>query len=117
MKVVGSVPHDEIAHWIAACDILSLPSWNEGTPNVVLEALACGRRVVATDVGGIPDLIDSDTLGELVPARSPEALAGALSRAVAADYDPAEIARLGAHGDWQESAMQLHDVLQAAARR
>lgn len=114
MRLVGGRPLDEIGTWMAACDVLTLPSWNEGTPNVILEAFACGRRVVATDVGGIPDLIDSDLLGEMVPVRSPDALADALARATERDYDPVAIATAGARGDWPASAARLHDVLRAA---
>lgn len=114
MKLAGGRPLEEIGTWIAACDVLTLPSWNEGTPNVILEALACGRRVVATCVGGIPDLIDSDLVGEMVPVRRPDALADALARAAARDYDPAEIAAAGARGDWPASAARLHEVLRAA---
>src|ERR1019366_9938490 len=65
VSFVGGKPHDEIPRWMAACDVFVLPSWNEGTPNVVLEALACGRRVVATRVGGTPDVLTSDALGVL----------------------------------------------------
>ena len=64
--VAGGRPLDEVGRWVAAADLLTLPSWNEGTPNVVLEALASGRPVVATRVGGIPAVIDGPRLGELV---------------------------------------------------
>ena len=50
----GVRPLKEVADWLTACDVFTLPSWMEGTPNVVLEALASGRPVVATNVGGIP---------------------------------------------------------------
>lgn len=114
MQIVGGRPFDEIGQWMAACDVVTLPSWNEGTPNVILEAFTCGRRVVATNVGGIPDLVESELLGEMVPARDPDALADALVRAVERDYDPAEIAARGARGDWPASAAALAEVLRAA---
>lgn len=114
MKLFGGKPLDEVGMWMAACDVLTLPSWNEGTPNVILEAYACGRRVVATSVGGIPDLVDSDLLGELVAVRDPGSLAKALIRAVDKDYDPVEVARAGARGDWTQNAAHLHEVLRAA---
>jgi glycosyltransferase involved in cell wall biosynthesis len=114
VKVIGPQPLASIPTWIAACDVLVLPSHAEGTPNVVLEALACGRRVVATNVGGIPDLITSDTLGTLVPAHEPKVLAVALAHALATPYDPAEVARLGARGGWDASAAALYDVLRAS---
>jgi len=113
--LVGAERHARIPTWLAACDVLALPSWAEGTPNVVLEALACGRRVVATAVGGIPDLITRPELGELVPPRDPDALAAALARAIERPYDPGEVARLGARGGWEASADALHAVLHDAS--
>ncbi len=108
---VGPLPHAQVTTWMAAADVLVLASHAEGTPNVVLEALASGRRVVATAVGGIPDLVTSPELGELVTPRDPDALAAALERALATPYDPAVVARLGARGGWAASAAKLHEVL------
>jgi glycosyltransferase involved in cell wall biosynthesis len=82
---------------------------------VVLEALASGRPVVASRVGGIPDLIDRPALGELCPPRDPPALAAALARVLARPHDPAAIAASGTVS-WQESADQLLEVLESAAR-
>lgn len=113
--VVGPQPLERIPLWMAACTVLVLPSHTEGTPNVVLEALASGRRVVATRVGGVPDLITDAKLGVLVPAKDPDALADALVLALRESYAPDEVARLGARGGWAASAAALHDVLVAAA--
>ena len=114
VTLAGARPLAEVPQWMAACDALVLASHHEGTPNVVLEALASGRRVVATEVGGIPDLITSDALGALVPPRDPAALARAIVRAAHTDYDPAAVAALGARGGWAESAARLHAVLRDA---
>jgi teichuronic acid biosynthesis glycosyltransferase TuaC len=111
--VAGGRPLSEVATWVAASDLLTLPSHNEGTPNVVLEALASGRKVVATRVGGIPDLITSAALGELVPAKDADALGDALVRVLAAPGDPAAVAAAGPVS-WDESAARLHDVLASA---
>jgi glycosyltransferase involved in cell wall biosynthesis len=113
---VGPRPHDEIPTWLAASDILVLPSWNEGTPNVVLEALACGRRVVATAVGGTPDVVTSETAGVLVPPRSPETLARALGDALRRPYDPATVVAALPTPDWSESAQMLFDSLSRAVQ-
>jgi len=115
VRVVGPQPLDQIPLWMAACDVLVLPSHAEGTPNVVLEALACGRRVVATTVGGIPDLITRPELGVLVAPHDPRALAAALIAALATPYAADEVARHGARGGWEASAEALHAVLAAAA--
>lgn len=64
----------------ATLDLLVLSSRNEGTPVAVIEAMAAGRAVVATDVGGVGDLLDDQTTGVLVPAGRPDALAAAVER-------------------------------------
>lgn len=114
--LTGARPLEEVARWIAACDVLTLPSWNEGTPNVVIEAMASGRRVVATRVGGIPDVVTSDAIGLLVPPRDASSLARALVDAAYSAYDPEAIARV-APGDWADSAAALHGALSAAVGR
>lgn len=115
VRLIGPQPLPRIPTWMAACDALVLPSHAEGTPNVVLEALASGRRVVATAVGGIPDLITRTELGELVPPSDPDALAKAIVRTLPTSYDPASVAALGARGGWEASAAALYEVLVGAA--
>jgi teichuronic acid biosynthesis glycosyltransferase TuaC len=114
VSFLGQRPHEEVPHWLAACDVLTLPSWNEGTPNVLLEAIASGRRVVATRVGGTPDVVRSDLVGTLVPARDPAALSAALERALATSYDPHEVSAALDVPDWQGSARRLYESLGAA---
>jgi glycosyltransferase involved in cell wall biosynthesis len=111
----GPQPLTAIPTWMAACDVLVLPSHVEGTPNVVLEAFASGRRVVASAVGGVPDLLTSPTLGTLAPPHDPQALAAALTDALRTPYEPAAVAELGASGGWDASAAALHAVLAGAA--
>jgi teichuronic acid biosynthesis glycosyltransferase TuaC len=114
LLVPGGRPLPEVACWMAAADLLVLPSWHEGTPNVIIEALASGRPVVASDTGGIPDLLDAPTLGERFPPRDVPALTAALRRVLARPHDPAAIAARGAVS-WGESADQLLAVLASAA--
>jgi glycosyltransferase involved in cell wall biosynthesis len=116
VRLVGARPLEEVPEWLAASDLFVLPSWNEGTPNVLLEALACGRRAVATRVGGIPDVMTSPSLGEMVEPLNVAALAAAIERQAFAEYDAREVAAVGARGGWAESAGRLHAVLAEAAR-
>jgi glycosyltransferase involved in cell wall biosynthesis len=71
---------DDVPRLLAAADALVLASAWEGLPNVVLEAMAAGLPVVATDVGGVAQMVDDDRTGYLVPPRDPEALARAMEK-------------------------------------
>ncbi|MEA1996583.1 MAG: glycosyltransferase [Gemmatimonadota bacterium] len=91
-KFLGAQPHDRMPALMRACDIFCLPSWREGWPLSVVEALACGSPVVATGVGGIPEIVTSPGEGILCQARNPEALAGALAKALNTRWDEKLIA-------------------------
>jgi glycosyltransferase involved in cell wall biosynthesis len=105
---------DEVAQHLGACDLLALPSWHEGTPNVVLEALASGRPVVGTRVGGIPDAVPEGRAGLLVPPHDVPALTAALATALSRSWDEAALVA-AAPPSWEESAARLHWYLEAAA--
>lgn len=109
-RFVGAQPHETIPLWLAASDLLALPSWNEGMPNVVVEALACGRPVVATTVGGIPEVVQG-AMGTLVPPRDVPALTAALSRTLATRHDSRAISQSLDRPDWGTSASLLYASL------
>jgi len=109
----GRRPHRELATFMNAVDVLVLPSHAEGVPNVVLEALACGTPVVATAVGGIPEVL-YEAAGALVPARDITALAHAMGEVFNRPFDRAAIRAQVAHLSWPGSAAQLADVLRSA---
>jgi glycosyltransferase involved in cell wall biosynthesis len=79
VRFTGAIPQDEIAGWLAASDVMCLPSASEGLANAWVEALACGTPVVITDVGGACELVDRAEAGRLV---MPEA--GAVADAIRA---------------------------------
>ncbi len=83
---------DRVADYLDLADALVHPSLTEGMPNVVLEAMAAGRPVVATRVGGIPELLADEESGLLVPPRDPAALAQAVIRLL---QEPGLAAALG----------------------
>ncbi len=106
---------DDVAVWMAASDLVTLPSYMEGCPNVVLEALACGRPVVATRVGGIPEIM-SDECGRLVRPRNSVELAEALASVLDTTWDAEAIsARRGR--SWNAVAAELLDVFDSVVSR
>lgn len=86
-------PSDDVRPAIAACNILVLPSYREGTPRSVLEAMAMGRPVITTDVPGCRQAVVDGVNGLLVPPRDAAALAAAMRRLITA---PDSIAAMGA---------------------
>lgn len=77
---LGAMPHDRIAEVFGAADIATLPSYYEGLPNVVCEAMLSARAVVASTAGGIPEIVQSGRSGLLVPPREVQPLTDALLR-------------------------------------
>lgn len=85
---------DDVPRVISRVDLVVHPSWAEGFPNVVLEAMCAQKPVVATRVGGCPELV-SELTGRLVEPRQPEALAGAIEEMLA---DPEGAREMGLRG-------------------
>ncbi|MEP6591348.1 MAG: glycosyltransferase [Gemmatimonadota bacterium] len=80
VRFVGPVAHAELPNWYRAADLIVLPSRSEGIPNVLLEGLACGTPFVASDVGGVAELLQPGCL--LVTPERPDALAAAVVAAL-----------------------------------
>jgi glycosyltransferase involved in cell wall biosynthesis len=104
VRLAGVQPPDVVASWMAASDLVTLPSYSEGHPNVLVEALACGRPVVATPVGGIPEVVDP-SCSLIVPPRDAAALAGALRASLEREWDEQALSRRFSR-DWAEVARE-----------
>ncbi len=104
-----AAPTATVARWMAAADLFTLPSYMEGCPNVVLEALASGRPVVTTNVGGIPELMDAQS-GRLVPPIDAPALANALDETLSRRWSADEIASRH-HRSWEDVSRDVLGVL------
>lgn len=83
VRFLGRREQSEVANLIAACDVFTLPSYYEGLPNAVCEAMLSARAVVASTAGGIPEIVEHGVAGLLVPPRDARALAEALDQLAA----------------------------------
>jgi glycosyltransferase involved in cell wall biosynthesis len=82
IKYIGWVENEKLPNYLNKIKILVVPSYKEGLPNIVLEAMACGCVVVATSVGGIPDIIKDGETGFIMENNSPECIAENVMRAL-----------------------------------
>lgn len=82
MRLHGWLGRAEVHQALAAADVLVLPSWAEGLPNAMIEAMAARLAIVVSAVGNIPDVVTDGREALLVPPRDPVALAGALARII-----------------------------------
>lgn len=105
---------EDAAHLAAAYDVFLNASEFEGTSNAILEAMSAGAAVVATEVGGTPELLGGGAFGRLVPARSPQALADATLRLVEDD----DLRRkLGEEARTRVRSRHSNDAMAAAYRK
>lgn len=117
VNFIGERPQREISDWINASDILCLPSLSEGWPNVLMEAFACGKPVVASRVGGVPEIITSDKLGIMVPPGDIEKLAEGIEQALKTSWNSQLIRSSVAHRTWDIVAQEIYEVVTDVLRK
>jgi glycosyltransferase involved in cell wall biosynthesis len=110
IKLLGGKPHNEIPHWMNACDIFTIPSLNEGNPTVMFEALGCGKPVIATRVGGIPEIITSDDYGLLVNPGDSKDLSEKLLFALEKKWDYKKILEYSKLYSWDNIIKKILEV-------
>jgi glycosyltransferase involved in cell wall biosynthesis len=115
VRVVGRVPHDQLPSYLAAADVVCQPSLVESLGQALLEAMACGRPVVATRIGGPPEFVTPEA-GVLVDPMDEADIAAGLRRAAALPVpNPAARAAAERH-DVSEQARRVEAILERAAR-
>ena len=93
-----------------AADVSVLASIREGWPNVLLESMACGTRVVATRVGGVPEIIAAPEAGKMVEDRKPEALAETIGQVLAQPADRPATRAYAEKFSWEETTQGQIDL-------
>jgi teichuronic acid biosynthesis glycosyltransferase TuaC len=107
IRFVGARPPDEVPLWMTAADLVVLGSRAEGHPNVILEAMASGRPVVATRVGGVSEAIRSGEVGLISEAGNVTSLAEAMRTALSRTWDEDAIRRVGHGRTWDHVAEEI----------
>ncbi|MCI0337621.1 MAG: glycosyltransferase family 4 protein [Acidobacteria bacterium] len=102
--LVGSRPQAGLAEWYSAADLFCLASRREGCPNVVIEAMACGTPVVASDIGGVRELIDDPRYGRIISSPTGENFAREIQIALESNWDRHGIAMQAAVRPWSKVA-------------
>lgn len=112
VHITGWIDGEEVKQWLVDSRALVLPSFAEGLPVVIMEAMAMGRPVISTYIAGIPELVQHGVNGWLCPAGSVEAVAHAMSEALAANAE--QLAKMGDAST--KRVAQRHDVMTEAAK-
>lgn len=107
---IGQRPHSDIPLWMNACDVLCLSSDNEGWPTVISEALACGKPVVSTNVGGVPEILNSPDFGILVQKGDLKGYIEAMKEGLIKGWDSQKITSYAQEFTWEKIAQALHGV-------
>jgi glycosyltransferase involved in cell wall biosynthesis len=115
VRFPGRVAHEQLNAWFACASVFCLPSYSEGVPNVVLEAMACGKSVVSTDVGGVVEVLP-DFAGTIIQPRDAGALAKALDDTLSRSWDHARIAEHASRFNWDVNIASFRAILLEAMR-
>ncbi|MDP1808303.1 MAG: glycosyltransferase family 4 protein [Actinomycetota bacterium] len=105
--LVGARPHEELPLWFNAADLVVLPSLMEGLPTALIEAISCGKPIVASRVGGTPELITDSRIGLLVSPGDVGQLANAVIEALNHSWDSSAILKHAAKYSWNSVADKL----------
>lgn len=106
--ILSNVTQQELAQWYSSADIVISYSSSEGWPNVILEALACGTPVVATDVGDTKEIIIDDRFGRVVHVNNASAFASAIDEVIKQNIDSGELIKYAASFSWENNIKALN---------
>jgi teichuronic acid biosynthesis glycosyltransferase TuaC len=112
VKLIGFIPDGDLNLWMNAADVIVIPSLHEGSPIVMFEALNCGKPIVGTKVGGIPDIINSKEYGFLVQPANSMDLAEKILIALDKKWDKNIILDYATQFSWYKTAKQILNIYQ-----
>ncbi|MDK2783371.1 MAG: teichuronic acid biosynthesis glycosyltransferase TuaC [Thermococcaceae archaeon] len=110
VKLLGSIPDEQLKYWMNAADLFVLPSLSEGNPTVMFEALGVGLPFVGTKVGGVPEIIISEDYGLLCEPANPKDLAEKILIALEKEWDREKIRRYAEQFTWENIVTRILEV-------
>jgi glycosyltransferase involved in cell wall biosynthesis len=110
----GQKRHEEIPIWLNACNVFVLPSLSEGFPTVLSESLACGKPIVASNVGAVTEIVKSKEIGLLVKPKSVSALEFALAEALQKHWGYSTIYNYALQFSWKRILPSIISVYEQA---
>ena len=106
----GRQAYELIPYYYSAADVSVLASYREGCPNAVLESLACGTPVVATDVGAVPDILPQPDCGRIVPPQQVAPVKQALKEVLGKEWSPQQVRSASGVRSWDQVAEEVYNV-------
>jgi teichuronic acid biosynthesis glycosyltransferase TuaC len=114
VRLIGARPQEELSYWYSAGDVFALLTSREGSPNVLMESLACGTPAVATPIGGIPEVLSDSRLGVLLTERTAAEAARGIIQALRQTWDRPAIREAAEARSWSRTAERVNEVFTAA---
>lgn len=113
VRLLGYVPEPDVAAWMNACDVFTLPSTAEGNPTVMFEALGCGKPYVGSDVGGVGEIVTDDRYGLLCEPGDVDGLTDVLMAGLSREWDRETILSYAEQFTWEEVVNELLDLYES----
>jgi glycosyltransferase involved in cell wall biosynthesis len=117
VRLVGAVPHEKLREYYAAADALVLASSREGWPNVLLEAMACGTPVVASNVWGNPEVVAAPEAGTLLGERTAAGIVEAVHRLFSTLPDRSATRRYAERFSWDDTSRGQIEIFRRVLSR
>lgn len=117
VRFVDAMPQEKLRCWYGAADLLLLVSASEGWPNVLLEAMACGTPVVASDVGGVRDIVCDQRVGRVISERTEQSIAQAVWEVLEQRVGSAEIRNYSEQYSWDSTTRSQADLFERMVGR
>lgn len=115
VQFIGFVPNEELVFWFNAADLFVLPSLGEGFGITIIESLSCGLPIVASNIGGIPEIINEDHLGILVPPGDIKELSNGILRGLVNDWDKKRLIERSKDYSWEKAAKSISHIYETAS--